>query len=72
MASPPDSGLHVLVTKPGPGFDPTATESAVRAALTTAGARVATVQASVVESIPAGAAGKRPLIVANANPPAKP
>ena len=67
-----DSGLHVLVTKPGPGFDPTATEGAVRAALTTAGARVATVHASVVESIPAGAAGKRPLIVANANPPAKP
>lgn len=67
-----DSGLHVLVTKPGPGFDPTATEGAVHAALTKAGARAPTVQASLVESIPAGAAGKRPLIVAKANPPAKP
>lgn len=56
--------LRVLVAAPGPGFDQQATERAVRAALTTAGALEPAVHVSMVHAIPAGAAGKRPLIVA--------
>ena len=54
------------MTEPGDGFDATATESAVQTALAKAGAQPPAVEVSLVESIPAGAAGKRPLIVAHA------
>src|SRR6266536_1205424 len=60
-----DGRLAVLVAGPGSGFDPATTERAVRAALTTAGALAPAVRVSVVEAIPAGAAGKRPLVVAD-------
>jgi len=60
-----DGRLAVLVAGPGPGFDPATTQRAVRAALTTAGALAPAVRVSVVEAIPAGAAGKRPLVVAD-------
>ncbi len=55
--------ILVLVAAPGPGFDRHATEQAVQAALTAAGARALAVHVSVVDAIPAGAAGKRPLVV---------
>ena len=58
-----DADLTVLVAGPGPHFDPAATERAVQAALATTGA-AATVRVSTVDVIPAGAAGKRPLVVA--------
>jgi phenylacetate-CoA ligase len=61
-----ESRLHILVTKPGDGFDATATERAVQTALAKAGAQPPAVEVSLVESIPAAAAGKRPLIVAHA------
>lgn len=57
--------LRVLVADPGPAFDPTATEREVQTALTAAGARTPAVHVSVVDAIPAGAAGKRPLVVAH-------
>lgn len=57
-------GLTVLVMDPGPGFDAGATEQAVRAALARAGALAPAVRVTVVDAIPAGAAGKRPLVVA--------
>jgi phenylacetate-coenzyme A ligase PaaK-like adenylate-forming protein len=56
--------LQVLVASPDGGFDPTATERAVRTALTSAGAVVPIVRTLGVDAIPAGAAGKRPLVVA--------
>jgi len=56
--------ITLLVAAPGPGFDPTGTERAVRAALTTAGALPPALHVSAIDSIPAGAAGKRPLVVA--------
>ena len=56
--------LRVLVAAPGPDFDPTGTERGVQAALTAAGVRPPEVQVSIVDAIPAGAAGKRPLVVA--------
>jgi hypothetical protein len=37
----------------------------VRAALTDAGARPAAVTVSIVDAIPAGASGKRPLVLAD-------
>ncbi|HEX6877259.1 MAG TPA: hypothetical protein VF165_16505 [Nocardioidaceae bacterium] len=57
-------GLTLLVTEPGPGFDAGATEQSVRAALTRTGALAPVVRVTVVDAIPAGAAGKRPLVVA--------
>ena len=57
--------LRVLVAGPGPGFDPAGAERTVQAALTTAGAHASAVHLSVVDAIPTGAAGKRPLVVAN-------
>jgi hypothetical protein len=55
----------VLVAAPGPQADLTATEEAVRAALAAAGAQPRAISLSVVDTIPAGAAGKRPLVVAD-------
>ncbi len=61
-----ESAITVLVAAPGDGFDQTATEQALRAALATAGAQpTIRVSISVVDTIPAGAAGKRPLVVAH-------
>jgi phenylacetate-CoA ligase len=59
-----DNQLRVLVTGPGGGFDPAATERAVQAAITAAGGRLPMIHVSVVDAIPVGAAGKRPLVVA--------
>jgi len=56
--------LRILVAAPGPRFDQQATVRAIRTALATAGASPPSVQVSIVDAIPAGAAGKRPLVVA--------
>jgi len=50
--------LRVPVADPGPGFDSTGAERAVQADRTAAGAHVPAVHLSVVDAIPAGAAGK--------------
>jgi putative adenylate-forming enzyme len=57
--------LTVLIAAAGPRFNPTATADAVRAALITAGVQPPAITIRPVDSIPAGAAGKRPLIVAH-------
>lgn len=59
-----EAGLRVLIAAPGPGFDPNATESALHEALTRVGARPRAICVSVLDAIPAGGAGKRPLVVA--------
>lgn len=56
--------LLVLVANPGPGFDAPGTERALAGALEAIGVRPPGIRVSVVDAIPAGAAGKRPLIVA--------
>lgn len=61
-------GLTVLVVDPEAGFDPDLTARAVREALTRVGVRPPGVQVSTVDNIPAGSAGKRPLVVAAAEP----
>jgi hypothetical protein len=55
--------LSVLIAGPGPNFNPDATARAVQAALTQAGAAISA-RLCIVDAIPAGAAGKRPLVVA--------
>ena len=60
--------LRVLIARPGPGFDPDATEHNVRAALSDAGASPPPVRVQVADAIPAGASGKRPLVVAEPEP----
>jgi putative adenylate-forming enzyme len=57
--------ITVLVAAPGPQVDVAATGQAVRSALVRAGAAPGAVELSIVDSIPAGAAGKRPLVVAD-------
>jgi phenylacetate-CoA ligase len=59
-----EQDLTVLIAAAGPRFDPMVTADAVRAALTTAGVRSPTITIRQVDTIPAGAAGKRPLVVA--------
>jgi len=49
---------------PAPSLDPQAARRTAQAALTAVGASAPAVRVSVVETIPAGAAGKRPLVVA--------
>lgn len=56
--------IRVLIAGPGSGFDPHGTERALAAALEAVGAVPPPVRVLVVDTIPAGAAGKRPLIVA--------
>jgi phenylacetate-CoA ligase len=56
--------LRVLVAGPAWGFDADRTGTAVRHALTAAGADPPPVTVSIVDTIPVGAAGKRPLVVA--------
>lgn len=61
-----ESGITVLVAAPGAGFDHSTAERTVRVALAGAGvARALHASIAVVDSIPAGAAGKRPLVVAH-------
>jgi hypothetical protein len=57
--------ITLLIAAPGPQVDIAATEHAVKAALAQAGAQPRAVSLSIVDNIPAGAAGKRPLIVAD-------
>jgi phenylacetate-CoA ligase len=59
-----EAGLHVLIAAPGAAFDAPEAESALRDGLRAAGARPSVVSVSVVDAIPAGAGGKRPLVVA--------
>jgi putative adenylate-forming enzyme len=59
-----ESGLRVLVAGHAPGFDADATGRAVGRALGAAGVDSPPVTVSIVDAIPAGAAGKRPLVVA--------
>src|SRR5262245_61091783 len=61
-----ERALRVLVAAPAAGLDQQATERAVQAALSAAGALALPVHVSVVDAIPAGGAGKRPLVVARA------
>jgi putative adenylate-forming enzyme len=56
--------LRVLVSDPAPGFIPELTARAVTDALVMAGVQPPTVEVVAVAEIPAGAAGKRPLVVA--------
>jgi putative adenylate-forming enzyme len=57
-------GLRILVAGPGQNFHKEATETNVQAALTAAGTATLELTVTVVDGIPAGAAGKRPLVVA--------
>lgn len=57
-------GLRVLIAAPGTDFDAERLQRAVPAALTAAGALPPPVAIAVVDTVPAGAAGKRPLVVA--------
>jgi hypothetical protein len=56
--------LTVPVAAPGPGVDPAAVDRSIRVALAAVGARVR-VAVRVIDTVPAGAAGKRPLVVAH-------
>ena len=56
--------LDIQVAGAGPGFDPTGTEQALHAALAAANVAPLLLRVSVVDTILAGAAGKRPLILA--------
>jgi putative adenylate-forming enzyme len=64
-----EAELRILIAAPGPGFDATATDHALEAALTRAGAKPPAISVSVLDAIPAGGAGKRPLVVALPSPP---
>jgi phenylacetate-CoA ligase len=66
-----DDELTVLVAGPGPGFDAAATGHRVQDALDEAGAAIP-VRLSTVAAIPAGAGGKRPLVVARRTQPSEP
>jgi phenylacetate-coenzyme A ligase PaaK-like adenylate-forming protein len=59
--------LRVLVAAPAWGFDEDGTVRAIARALAAAGAQPVPLTMSVVDTIPAGPAGKRPLVVADAN-----
>ena len=63
-------GLRVLLASPGAGVDPAHLEADVTAALRIAGAEAPSVRVQLVHIIPAGAAGKRPLVVARRPDPA--
>jgi hypothetical protein len=54
----------VLVASPGPTFDAPAVQQAVAAGLEDAQVAPLAIRVVVVDAIPTGAAGKRPLIVA--------
>jgi putative adenylate-forming enzyme len=56
--------LRVLIARPGAGFSGERVAASLAAALEAAGAAPVGVSVEVVDDIPAGAAGKRPLVVA--------
>lgn len=60
--------LRILIAGPASGLDPAATERDVRTSLAAAGAATLPVQVQAVDAIPAGASGKRPLVVAEQAP----
>ena len=60
--------LEVQVAGAGPGFHSADTEQALHAALAAANVAPIPLRVSVVDTIPVGAAGKRPLIVAHHRP----
>jgi len=57
--------LHVLIASPEASFNPETMKAALEASLIEAGAGRLTVRVSIVDSIPSGPAGKRPLVVAH-------
>src|SRR5829696_7832947 len=57
--------LTALIAAAGPNFNPTVTADAVRSALASAGVQPPAITIRQVDTIPAGAAGKRPLVVAH-------
>jgi putative adenylate-forming enzyme len=56
--------LRVLIARPGVGFSVEGVTAALCAALEATGAAPTAVSVDVVDNIPAGAAGKRPLVIA--------
>ena len=60
--------LLVLVASPGAGFNAATTEREVQVALAAVGVLAPVVHLSVVDTIPAGPAGKRPFVVASPTP----
>jgi hypothetical protein len=60
--------LRILIARPGPGLGPAAAQRNIRAALAAAGTAALPVQIQAVDAIPAGAAGKRPLVIAEPAP----
>ena len=65
-----DDGVTVLIASPGTAVDATGLQAQVTAALRHAGTAVLAVRVRTVDAIPAGAAGKRPLVVARHAPQA--
>ncbi|MFZ5870007.1 MAG: phenylacetate--CoA ligase family protein [Actinomycetota bacterium] len=63
-------GLSVLIASPAQGFDPVGLERNLTEALASAGALLPAVRVCVVDAIPAGPTGKRPLVVAGTRPQA--
>jgi putative adenylate-forming enzyme len=63
-----EDGVTALIALPGPGVDTAGVQDQVTAALRHAGAAVLAVRVRSVDAIPAGAAGKRPLVVARRAP----
>jgi phenylacetate-CoA ligase len=61
-----EHGLRVLIARPSGALDATAVQQRLRAALAEAGVAPLPIDVSVVEEIPTGAAGKRPLVVSRA------
>lgn len=64
------AGLRVLLAAPGAGVDPARVTVEVSAALRAAGAADADVRVQLVDTIPSGAAGKRPFVVGPCADPA--
>lgn len=58
----------MLVASPGAGFNAATTEREVQVALGAVGVLAPVVHLSVVDTIPAGPAGKRPFVVASPTP----
>lgn len=63
-----DGRLEVQVAGVGAGFDPTRTAQALHTALAAANVAPLPLRVSVADTIPAGASGKRPLIIAQHRP----
>lgn len=60
--------VPLLVASPAPGFNAATTEREVQVALGAVGVLAPVVHLSVVDTIPAGPAGKRPFVVASPTP----